>query len=648
MTEAQTEIDRKPAPLEEIPPIMTKSDAYRLLNERLKQGFVSYKTVAPKEFDIELHKDSKLPKWLRGTLFRIGPGVFEVPYSVVTENEDKSTEWFRFQHWFDSLPLLQKLTLQDDRVTFSAHLTAKGMERKIFARHGLPPYINTWATTSNQSYFASMAVAFSQNTESEMKQLEGDKVCAGDALYSGFPVGGNSSKLVSVASSAPPVVQVLDPVSGEPSGTILPSSFAGQPLKPSFVSPLLAKDSDVFYGCSTEYSIGILSSSCIYHVWRAGPGDSITTLDKITCKIPSAGLVYQVLHTENYIIVPVFPYVPKSGMAASSFVNATAPISQCFAFSYKEPIRFHVLSKKTGKRIITYEVSPNGFGLHGANAFETTEQNGSRSIELDMFIYEDASVIDFFKLDNLRGPVDNNTTSPLLPLSKLTRFRLSNISGAQSDFDKTSTPSVSSAVQSSSLSDMMMELSAINSLFRGKQYQFTYAVSQSKEARASKAKLWDVIVKVDVNTKTVLRQWQDPGSVVTAPTFIPKPNSKQEDEGVIMFQILDCKGPMNVIVDTIHSDVPQSADISDYKIPKADDEQVFDPQELGHALPDTSRPVSAFVILDARSFEQLARIDLPTTMKKTVHSVQNGQQEIDALLSLPPLSFGRGTWLQGI
>lgn len=52
----------------------------------------------------EQYVSGKLPKWLSGSLIRLGPGKFEI-------------EDFQLNHWFDGFAVLYKFTIQDGKVS---------------------------------------------------------------------------------------------------------------------------------------------------------------------------------------------------------------------------------------------------------------------------------------------------------------------------------------------------------------------------------------------------------------------------------------------------------------------------------------------------------------------------------------------------
>jgi carotenoid cleavage dioxygenase-like enzyme len=68
--------------------------------------------------------------------------------------------------------------------------------------------------------------------------------------------------------------------------------------------------------------------------------------------------------------------------------------------------------------------------------------------------------------------------------------------------------------------------------YNGKKYRYFYAVSRSS------ADLSTDLIKVDIETKTT-KMWSEVGYFPSEPTFVPRPGSTDEDDGVIVSAVLN-------------------------------------------------------------------------------------------------------------
>jgi len=144
-------------------------------------------------------------------------------------------------------------------------------------------------------------------------------------------------------------------------------------------------------------------------------------------------------------------------------------------------------------------------------------------IIVDMATMPDASVIDSFYLKQLTEP------QATIPCAAFARYRL---------------PLNGSPLASEMISDEAIELPRINyERNNGRDYQYAYGVGfhqQFTDAshRRSGEDWMDQLVKVDVRTGTV-RTWFEDGCYPGEPVFVAAPGATGEDEGVILSVVLD-------------------------------------------------------------------------------------------------------------
>jgi carotenoid cleavage dioxygenase-like enzyme len=213
--------------------------------------------------------------------------------------------------------------------------------------------------------------------------------------------------------------------------------------------------------------------------------------------------------TEKYIILTEFPLVVKP----LDLLTKNQAFIKNFTWQPKRGTRFIVFNKKDGS-IVGHYVTKPFFAFHHANAFE---KDGL--IHVDIVTYQDASIITGVGLsvNPDGGSVENYQT-------KLERFSLD-----------LNTGSISSNV----LCAKSNEFPRINDKKDGKLYHYVYLAGFCDAGQTDKEHLnSEGLYKVNTDTKEVLH-WSAKGCSAGEPVFVEAPNSKGEDDGVVLALILD-------------------------------------------------------------------------------------------------------------
>ncbi len=112
-----------------------------------------------------------------------------------------------------------------------------------------------------------------------------------------------------------------------------------------------------------------------------------------------------------------------------------------------------------------------------------------------------------------------------------------------------------------------IEFPSINSAYAQKPYNFIYAAS-SKNNNFS----LDALIKIDLANVNAAKMWQQEGCLPGEPVFVPEPATKSEDDGVVISVIADVKNKLSFLL-----------------------------------------------ILDAKSFSEIARVNLPHLLPMGLH-----------------------------
>lgn len=254
----------------------------------------------------------------------------------------------------------------------------------------------------------------------------------------------------------------------------------------------------VIYGMKSRYTI-----------YTVDKNSSRVVIADIPVEQPSYMHSFSV--TENYIILTEYPLTVnplKMMLGTKAFIKN-------YEWHPEQGTTFIVVDRKTGKVEKNYHTR-SFFSFHHVNAFE---RDGN--IYLDMITYEDASIIThgLFNIDSGEMKPDDNYHT------RLERFCLTPHEGIFSNI----------------ICPHSLELPRINEAYDGKPYRYMYAMGFSDSMTERSELLYsESLCKVDTITKQVWK-WEQEGCSAGEPVFVPSPQPKSEDDGIILSVVLDRK-----------------------------------------------------------------------------------------------------------
>ncbi len=323
------------------------------------------------EFEIDaLPVEGEIPPWLRGTLFRNGPGTWEAGKS-------------RMRHWFDGLAMLHRFGFRGGEVSY-ANKYLRSPQYQHVRREGRIGY-SEFATDPCRSIFKRLTSAFSPE------------------------FGSNAS--VTVHKLAGRFVALTE--------TPLPVEFDPETLET--VGVLDYRDSVEGIGTSPHphtdpgsgdalNTITHFSRTSEYRIFRL-PAGTGAPRRKIVARIPAKEPAY--MHsfgqTERHVVLAEYPLVVNP----LKMLLTGRPYAENLEWKPERPTRFHVVDRESGERASVYEAE-GFFAFHHVNAFERDGE-----IFVDLLAYPDDAVIRDHYMDALlsrRGPT---------AAAELRRYRLS-------------------------------------------------------------------------------------------------------------------------------------------------------------------------------------------------------------------------------
>lgn len=211
--------------------------------------------------------------------------------------------------------------------------------------------------------------------------------------------------------------------------------------------------------------------------------------------------------SERYIIHVDFPLTAHP--LRLRFGNV--PYIKCYQWKPERGTRFTVLEKSSGNIIKQYETDAC-FAFHHINAYEV-----GQDIVVDMAAKPDASIIEDLYLEHLRTCQGRPVREP----SRLERFIL---------------PLKNSEIRREIISQEYLEMPTIHYRAHNAQnYRYVYGIGSYKDRHED---FENQLIKIDVTNGSHLI-WYEEDCYPWEPLYVPRPNSKAEDDGVILSTVFN-------------------------------------------------------------------------------------------------------------
>ncbi|XP_025269759.1 carotenoid isomerooxygenase [Camponotus floridanus] len=508
-----------------------------------------------------------IPEWLTGTLMRNGPGNLKVGE-------------YHYQHLFDSSALLHKFHIANGNVTYQRRFVQTEVyKRNMAAQRIVFTEFGTCATPDPcHSIFRRVAAVFKSDDE-----------ISDNSMISVYPFG---DEYYTFAEAAP-VMHRIDPKTLETMDRVNISKYVNIVNHTSH--PHIMADGRVYNVGMNITPFGPRYNVVCFYPNRISTDDSgeereLSMFDQATivASVPSRWLLNpSYMHTfgitDNYFIIVEQPL-------AISFIRMMfthlkkEPIINSFKWHENESTLIYIISRKTGQLVRTF-VAETFFYLHIINQFETRD---GEYIVLDICCYRDPKMLEYMYIDamkNMHGDADfgrlfrarplrfilpmrevhSDTTSDYNLITIKTVYQNLQLFQDISSIDhNTNLEIVDDAdniensnksrywrdehrsalrkkpvahllldgkifVKPELLCDVGCETPRINAdFYLGKEYRYFYAISCDMDMDNP-----GTLIKVDTFQKTK-RMWQEKGVYPSEPIFVPNPNGKNEDDGVVV------------------------------------------------------------------------------------------------------------------
>ncbi|KAF8835910.1 carotenoid cleavage dioxygenase [Paxillus ammoniavirescens] len=479
---------------------------------------------------IELKVSGTIPHYVSGTLYRTGPG----GYQVRTENGTTVS----MDHWFDGF---------SENHRFQIIQTGSSARVIYNSRQSVDPLIETIRKTGKIVGFSfgqkrDPCVSFFKKVMSMFvpePRPPHDHANVGVTLSvnppglkdvdtsAGKKKGGHASGIQSLwAKTDGAQLREIDPETLEPMGLV--TQHVLHPELTGVLSGAHAK-SDPVTGDILNYNLA-LGRTQTYKIFRVSAATGKTDILATITDAPAAYL-HSSLITDNYFILCVWGGQYSWGgvkiLWEKNMLDAIAP------FDPSQKALWYVVDRKHGKGVVAkYECDPF-FCFHSINAWEEPSPTDPSQIDIvaDLSIYNNLDVIKRFYYNSVKscspGSLDYAGEKRRSCDVFLRRWRL---------------PAVNTAIPSEPLEAVTVhtaehnhscDLPVINPRFLTKPSRYIYGLSDRDLST-----FFDGIVKYDTESRTPT-YWSVHGHSPGEPIFVADPEGTAEDDGVLISVVLD-------------------------------------------------------------------------------------------------------------
>ncbi|XP_062031824.1 beta,beta-carotene 15,15'-dioxygenase isoform X2 [Lepus europaeus] len=449
----------------------------------------------------------------------------------------------RYNHWFDGLALLHSFTIRDGEVSYrSKYLRSDTYNTNIEANRIVVSEFGTMAYPDPCKNIFSKAFSYLSHTIPDFTDncLINIMKC-GEDFYA-------TSETNYIRKINPETLETLEKVDYR-----------------KYVAVNMATAHPHYDAAGNVFNMGtsIVDKGKTKYVMFRIPAEvpeakgkgkrSPLTRAEVFCSMPSRSLLSPSYYhsfgiTENYLVFLEQPFKLDILKMATAYIRGVSWAS-CMAFHPEDKTYIHIIDQRTRKPVpIKFYTDPLVV-FHHVNAYE---EDGC--VVFDIIAYDDSSLYQLFYLANLNQAFEQNARLTSAPT--LRRFALPLHGDQNAEVGSNLIKLTSTTARALKEKDDQvycqpeflykgLELPRINYSYNGKPYRYVFAAEVQWSPIPTK------ILKYDILTKSSLK-WEEEGCWPAEPLFVPAPGAQDEDDGVILSAIVSTdaqKPPFLLILD---------------------------------------------------------------------------------------------------
>ncbi|XP_058486127.1 beta,beta-carotene 15,15'-dioxygenase [Solea solea] len=467
-----------------------------------------------------------------------------------------------YQHWFDGMAIIHSFAFKDGEVTHrSRFLQSDTYKANMAANRIVVSEMGTMAYPDPSKNFIFKAITFLNHTVPDFTDNGASNIIKYGNDY--------------FATSETNYIRKIDPVTLETLDKVDYLKFL--PVNLATSHPHYDKEGNA-YNFGTAIAERGKTKYALFKVPAAseevGVRKPVLKSAEVFCTVPCRSLLTPSYYhsfgmTDNYFIFIEQPFKLDIARMATAYMRRVSWAS-CMKFCPEENTLIHLINRQTRKVVETKYYTGPMVVYHHVNAFE---EDGH--VIFDVIAYNDNSLYDMFYLSKLKdndGFHDDKYFKPTYRRFVLPTYSDKDVAIGEDLVQLKYTTASAVKEKDGKLlcqAEVMcegFELPRINYDVNGKKIRFVYGNCVAQSALANK------IGKFDTETKKTV-YWNEDNCWPSEPVFVPRPNGESEDDGV-------------ALVSVINSNPGQSDFI---------------------------------LILDGRTFKEVARANVNTELHKDVH-----------------------------
>ncbi|XP_005808562.2 beta,beta-carotene 9',10'-oxygenase-like isoform X2 [Xiphophorus maculatus] len=464
-----------------------------------------------------------IPAWINGSFLRNGPGKFEF-------GED------RYDHWFDGMALMHRFHICEGSVTYSSRFLRSDSYNLNSEKNRI--VVSEFGTVAMpdpcKNFFARFLSRFqipqpTDNANVNFVKYKGDYYVSTETNF----------------------MRRVDPQTLETKEKVDWSQYVA--VSSATAHPHYDREGAT-YNMGNSYS----RDGFFYTIIRIPPAEKAAAKEdsadlsgaEVICSIPAAesrkpSYYHSFVMSENYIVFVEQP-IKLNVLKFMLYKIMGQSFQKILSWEPQYGTIFHLVDRRTGKESkVKYRTAPM-FTLHQINAYED-----DGFLVMDMCCGDDGVVIGDFTLENLRresgDDIDKFYNSLCRNLPRRYVLPLNVDEQTPLDQNLVMLPNCKATAKKADSGEVYMTHEELHSdellqygglefpqinydKYNGRPYRYFYACGFGHVFA-------DSLLKMDVHTKE-LKVWRYPGLFPSEPVFVASPDAAEEDDGVVLSVII--------------------------------------------------------------------------------------------------------------
>uniref|UniRef100_A0A8D0BZ10 Beta-carotene oxygenase 1 n=1 Tax=Salvator merianae TaxID=96440 RepID=A0A8D0BZ10_SALMN len=472
----------------------------------------------------------EIPSWMEGILLRNGPGMHTIGES-------------KYNHWFDGMALIHSFTIKNGEVFYrSRYLRSDTYNCNIEANRIVVSEFGTMAYPDPCKNIFAKAFCYLSHTIPEFTDN-----CLINIMKNGEDYYA-TSEVNFIRKINPQTLETLEKVDYT---KYVPINLATAHPHYDSAGNILNMGTSIVDKGKTKYIIFKIPPSA-----PAGEKKKKKACLKyleVMCSIPSRSLLHPSYYhsfgvSENYVLFVEQPFRLDILKMATAYIRGVNWAS-CLVFHKDDKTWIHLIDKKTKKDVSSKFYTDAMVLFHHVNAYEEDDH-----VVFDIISYRDSSLYQMFYLKNLDGNFESNVKLNSIPSCMRFVIPLQYDKDAEVGSNLVRLPSTTATAVKEKDGSIYcqpeilcegIELPRINYDYNGRKYRYIFA------AEVKWSPVPTQIVKFDILTRKSLH-WVEEHCWPAEPVFVPSPDAKEEDDGIILSTIVTTdpqKFPFLLILD---------------------------------------------------------------------------------------------------